>query len=253
MRAVRCAASFALVLVLAACGEGGGGRGAAAGSDAVVDGALEVSCGGSEFDITALSGAPSVSSLPRGPAGAVDDAGAPAFDASKDWKVVHRSDDRVELVRQLEEPLDDGAGDVRTLESRTIEQITGATNVPDGTWLLTSSQRCAARLVVESAFGEAALTLADAPSPSATTIDLLVRERACASGEPAHGRIEVVELDETVDQIRLHVGVRERRGGQTCQDNPPTAFSIQLAEPLGRREVVDASVVPPLPLRVDRS
>lgn len=239
-------------MVLAACGGGESEIGAAAESDAVAGDALDVSCGGSDFDFTALSRAPSVAALPKGPAGAVDDAGAPAFDASQDWKVVHRSDDRVDLIRELEVPLDHGPGDVRTLESRTIERITGSTNVPDGTWLLTSAGPCSARLVTESALGEADLALADTPSPDATSIDLLVHERACASGEPADGRIEIVELDETVDQVRLHVGVRQRGGGQTCQGNPSTPFSVELSEPLGRREIVDASVVPPLPLLVDR-
>ena len=75
------------------------------GSDAPgVTDAATVNCGGSVYDPTELADAPPASSLPDGPAGAVDDAGAPAFDASPDWKVVYQSDDRVDLVRELDEP-----------------------------------------------------------------------------------------------------------------------------------------------------
>lgn len=253
MRTVRYGVPVALALVvgLAACGDGAEEIGVAAASDPAVDDVLEVSCGGSEFDFNGLSEAPSVASLPEGPAGAVDDAGAPAFDASLDWKVVHQSDDRVELIRELEEPVDGGTGDVRTHESRTIDRITGASNVADGTWLLTSAGPCTPRRAASSSLGQADLTLADTPSPDATSIDLLVHERACASGVPADGRVEIVAVDETAEQVRLHVGVRQRGGDQDCQGNPPTPFSVELSGPLGDRAIVDASVVPPRPLSVD--
>jgi len=143
--------------------------------------ASAVNCGGSVYGPTALSESPPASSLPVGPAGAVDDAGAPAFDPSKDWKVVHQSDDRVDLVGELDEPVDKLGGDVRTHASRTLERITGAGNVADGTWLLTSAGPCAQRRVTDDDLGHADLALAAAPSPEDTSIDLLVTERACAS------------------------------------------------------------------------
>jgi hypothetical protein len=122
---------------------------------------------GSVYDPTDLADAPPASSLPDGPAGAIDDGGAPAFDPSQDWKVVYQSDDRVDLVRELDEPFDNGGGDIRTHESRTLERITGASNVPDGTWLLVSRGPCTQRLVTDDDLGEADLTLADTPSPGA--------------------------------------------------------------------------------------
>lgn len=207
--------------------------------------AATVACGGSVYHPTALSDAPPASSLPVDPASAVDDAGAPAFDPSQDWKVVHQSDDRVGLVRELDEPFDNGGGDVRTHESRTLERITGVPNVPDGTWLLMSAGPCTQRVVTDDDLGEADLTLADIPTPGDTSVDLLVHERACASGQSAAGRVELVELNETAEQVQLRIGVRPRDGDQNCQDNPPTPFTIKLAEPLGDREIVDASVAPP--------
>ncbi len=189
--------TIAFALVVASCG-GGERQTVEAGSDAEesssAEVALEVECGTSVFDFNDLADAPPASSLPDGPAGATDDAGAPAFDPSQAWKVVHHSEERVDLLRELEEPLDSGGGDVRTHEARTLEQITGVDNVPDGTWLLTSAGPCVPRRVADSDLGYADLTLAEKPSPAATSIELLVRERACASGGPATGRIELVEL-----------------------------------------------------------
>lgn len=87
-----------------------------------------VNCGGSVYDPSELADAVPASSLPDGPAGAIDDAGAPAFDPSQDWKVVHLSDDRVDLVSELEEPVDIGGGDVRTHESRTLRSTCSSTS-----------------------------------------------------------------------------------------------------------------------------
>lgn len=211
-----------------------------------------VECGDSVYDPTDFANAPPASSLPDGPTGAVYDAGAPAFDPSRDWKVVHQSDHRVDLVRVLDDPVDIGDGDVRTHESLTLERISGATNLPDGTWFLTSAGHCTPRLVTHDGLGEADLALADDPAPGDASIDLLVTERACASGQGAEGRIELVELNETADQIRLRIGVRPPDGdAQTCQGNPPTPFTVELSEPLGDREIVDASAVPPRPMTVN--
>jgi hypothetical protein len=242
--------SIAVLLLVTGCG----GTSITTRSDApqAAD-AASVNCGGSVYDPTGIVDAPPVSSLPDGPAGAVDDAGTPAFDPSEDWKVVHQSDDRVDLVRELDEPFDNGGGDVRAHESRILERITGAANVPDGTWLLVSAGPCAQRLVTADGLGEADLTLADVPSSGDTSIELHVHEWACASGASAEGRIQLIELNETTEQVRLRIGVRPRAGGQDCPGNPPTPLTIDLDEPLGDREIVDASVVPPRPVTVDHN
>lgn len=215
------------------------------------DGVPTVDCGGAKYDLTTFADAPPASSLPDGPTGAVDDAGASAFDPSQEWKVVHQSDSRVDLVRELDTPFDNGGGDVRTHESRVLERITGASNVPEGTWMLTSAGPCTQRLASNGALGEADLTLAAVPSLGDTSVDLFVHERACASGESAEGRIELIELNEAAEEIQLRIGVRPRSGDQDCQGNPPTPFTVELTEPLGEREIVDVSVVPPRPVTVD--
>jgi len=237
-----------LALVLGGCGDDGG-QTIEAGTDpedrSTADVAVEAECGSIVFDVNDLADAPPASSLPDGPANATDDAGAPAFDPSQEWKVVHQSVQRADLIRELEEPLDSGGGDIRTHEARTLEQITGASNVPDGTWLLTSAGPCIPRLVTDSSVSAADLTLSEVPAPDATSIELLVRERNCASGTPATGRIELLELRETPTEVTVRIGVRPREGDQDCQGNPATPFVVELSEPLADRPLLDASVVPP--------
>lgn len=79
----------------------------------------------------------------------------------------------------------------------------------------------------------------------------LVRERECASGQSAEGRIELVDLTLTAEQIQLHVGVQPLGGGQECPGNPPTPFTVDIGEPIGDREIVDTSVAPPRTVTTD--
>ena len=71
------------------------------------------------------------------------------------------------------------------------------------------------------------------------------------SGQSAERRIELVALTETTEEVQLWIGVRPRSGGQHCQGNPATPFTIELDQPLGDREIVDVSVMPPRPINVD--
>lgn len=242
------------MLLVSGCGDGAGEpveAGGASRETSSAEAATEVECGGSVFDFTDLADAPPASSLPDGPAGAVDDAGAPAFDRSQAWRVVHQSEHRVELIRELEEPFDNRGGDVRTHESRTLEKIDGADNLPDGTWLAMTAGPCVPRRINDGDVPYADLTLAEAPAPAATAIELLVHERACASGAAATGRIELIEMQETADEVRVRIGVRRPDGDQTCPGSPPTPFAVELSGPLGEREIVDTSVVPPRRVSVD--
>ncbi len=81
--------------------------------------------------------------------------------------------------------------------------------------------------------------------PTATAISVLVTERACNSGEDARGRIVVASIDEDDDAVTVVIAVRPRLGGQECPSNPETPFLLELAEPLGDRDLLDGSSVPP--------
>ena len=256
-------------LLLAGCGQsagtpdaGGTGAAPSAAPTDTADGGSSgqrarrtgvVDCAGSQYDPGEFASAPVASTLPAGPTGAVDDIGEPAFDPKLNWKVVRQGKNAVHLVRALDRPSDFGGGDVRTHERVIVERVFGAKNVRDGKWMLAASGQCTQRLVASDDLGDADLTLAKRPAPGDSTIKLHVYEQQCASGDSAEGRVELRALEETAGQVRVWVGVRPPPGdAQTCPSNPPTPFSIQLAGPLGDRKIVDASVVPARPVRLER-
>lgn len=179
---------------------------------------------------------------------ALEGAEVPPIDPSE-WTVLTESAEHVALIRELDEPEDLGAGDVRTHELLTVEWVDAVNLDPSPAWVLGRHGTCALRVGEASAqeIGAAGLTLdpANPPDPAADEIHLLVTEQACASGEPATGRIVLTDVAEADDVIDLVIGVRERAGEADCPSNPPTPFVVELDAPLGDRIVRDAAVIPP--------
>ncbi|MGF6824510.1 hypothetical protein M2317_003439 [Microbacterium sp. ZKA21] len=183
-----------------------------------------------------------------GIAAAVDDAGGDALDGDlSEWIVGARADGSITLLRPLE---GEGQYDVVIYDRMAELPATG-----EAGWMLTSSSSCALTLDA-SPFGpgNVALDSSAVPAADSTTLALRVTERACNSGEDAEGRVELVSLEETEDAVIIRVAVRPREGdgAYTCQSNPPTPFTVELAEPLGDREVLDGSLVVPQPIPVQQ-
>jgi hypothetical protein len=89
-----------------------------------------------------------------------------------------------------------------------------------------------------------------APDPTATTLHLLVWERACSSGAPTTGRMSPPEVASTGTTLTIRIGVRARPGPQTCPGPPGTPAILALAEPLAGRTLLDGGrspVGPPSP------
>ncbi len=206
------------------------------------------------YDPTEFADGPPASSLPDGPVGAVYDADAPAFDPWQDWEVVHQSDDRVDLVRELDELFGNGGGDVRTHESRTLGRVTGAATcptapadvgqarAPNGWSRMTTSSKLTSLCRTPFAgryLGRPARSTCLSTSGSAR------RARAL------EGRIELVELNQTTEQFQLRVGVRPCAGGQDCAGQPAKTLHRRSRRTLGDSEIVNASVVPPRAVTVD--
>jgi hypothetical protein len=84
-------------------------------------------------------------------------------------------------------------------------------------------------------------------SPSAVEIDLLVNERACASGQDAEGRIAPPGVEYRDDAVVVTIRVIPKPGPQTCPSNPDTPYTLTLDEPLGDRELLDGGEDPPAP------
>lgn len=245
----RLVVAVSAALILAACGGGVGGVAIGEGQGETVDDDSAYRCGSVELTAAELAAAPPATDLGRDGQAALEGMEVPPIDPAAGWVVLSETAEEVELLRELDAPQDGGPGDVRTFEHLRIQTLTGATNVPDGSWVLSAAGTCTPRLSLDG-LGAADLVLAQPPTPDTTTVELEVHERACASGQPAEGRVEIVEQTLTDDQLRLVIGVRPRPGGQDCPGNPPTPVTVELDEPLGDRTVVDATTLPPRPVTV---
>lgn len=85
------------------------------------------------------------------------------------------------------------------------------------------------------------------PGPEATELHILITERACASGQPAFGRMSPPVVIYTPDELILTAGVRPVGGAATCPSNPVTPATVILPEPLGDRVLLDGGRHPPAP------
>ncbi len=161
-----------------------------------------------------------------------------------EWFIAHENAERVVILRESEEPLDLGAGDIRTHDLVAIE--TGAEQaIPlDPPWGVYALANCTPSIDLGS-LTEASITLdPDAiPERDDDRVALLVTERACNSGRPATDRVELIELIETESTVELVIGIQPNTGG-TCPSNPPTPFTIDLRQPLADRTILNAAVVP---------
>jgi hypothetical protein len=167
------------------------------------------------------------------------------------WTVLEESADDVVLIRELSEPHGSGGGQMPTHELLAIENL--GTGNPDGIdgWHLRTSSWCDLRRDLgRLGSTDLALDPEALPREEATSVALLVTERACASGEPATGRIEVVDVARTDSELQVVLGVEQVRGSAACPGNPPTPFTLELEEPLGARTLVDASAYPSRPVTV---
>ena len=70
------------------------------------------------------------------------------------------------------------------------------------------------------------------------TIEILVHERACASGASADGRIQEPAVEYQQSAVIVTIKVKPKIGGQDCPDNPLTPFTLELEEPLGDRPLL---------------
>jgi hypothetical protein len=116
----------------------------------------------------------------------------------------------------------------------------------DGVWGFDASGQCRLQPELPVGVGLAVFRLA-APGevePGATTVDLLVTETVCNSGEDARGRVRVLDIAPADETVTVVLGVVPRPGGHECPSNPETPFTLQLPEPLGDRVLLDGSSVP---------
>ncbi len=77
------------------------------------------------------------------------------------------------------------------------------------------------------------------PQADSTQIPVLVFERACSSGTPTTGRMQV-DIGYSPTAVTIGIDVTPLGGDQDCV-LVPTPYVVELDEPLGGRQLVDAN------------
>ena len=179
---------------------------------------------------------------------AVWDDGSPIdLPSGEGWYVAVSTDDLVGVMRDIDVVADlVSPGIAPDREVQTVAWVGDATNLTPG-WYGASSGRCALTLDLGD-LTVPAVEFQSPPDPLSQELRLLVTEQTCNGGDDAAERIEVVSLDETDSRVSLVLGVRPQGGINACPSNPATPLTVALSEPLGDREVVDASLATPRPV-----
>lgn len=237
-----------LVLVAAAmvglAGCASADPGSATRNDSGADAQPSYLCGGTPVSAEALAARTPVEEL-AGPAAealadaAFDDGTPLVLEDPSAWFVVSTSDREVTLLRPVEP--DDAPDAPATDHEQVTVSWVEATNVTG--WLVTSLGPCALTFDLGD-LGVPLIALdPDRPlDPASREVHLLVTEQACNSGQDADGRIVIVRLDERDERVEIALGVRQEGGAHSCPTNPPTPFTVTLTEPLGERDIVDATL-----------
>lgn len=229
-----------LVALIGGCAQ----TGAAGGTPAVgvSDESGEYLCQGTTVPAAVLTDGATADELGDEAAGALDGASVPEIDPEQ-WRVLTETGTQVYLIRELPAPRDTD-GERRTHELMGIEWIDQTEEGGEG-WQLWRHGDCALRYDL-GGLGDAIVALDpdNPPDPASSRVHLLVTESACASGRPADGRVTLERLAQLEDRVELVIGVETQPGGHDCPSNPPTPFTVELAEPFGDRTLVDVAVYP---------
>ena len=75
--------------------------------------------------------------------------------------------------------------------------------------------------------------------PAATSVEVLVDEQGCTSGEGAAGNTAEPVVEVTATEVRIAMATFARRGAQTCPGHPLAPVTVDLGQPVGDRTLVD--------------
>ncbi|MCD2441538.1 hypothetical protein LQ757_04520 [Agromyces sp. SYSU K20354] len=208
-------------------------------------------CGDSPVSVDALEQARPATELPPDVVAVLEGPSVPIEGPLSAWLIETESAEHVAIMRKVDPPQDLGGGDIRDYQLVAISTGTEHAMPLTPPWGLEAAGDCALTISLGDLIQADVVLDPDArPEPDDDAVALLVTERACNSGEPATGRVELVELVETETTVEVVIGVRPNRpddGGPavfTCPGNPPTPFTVDLEQPLGDRAILNAAVVP---------
>ena len=84
------------------------------------------------------------------------------------------------------------------------------------------------------------------PDAASTELHVLATERACTGGSELGERLLGPQVVETDDAVRVTFAAIPLTGSQPCPGNPATPVMVELAAPLGDRDVRDGLLVAPI-------
>lgn len=121
-------------------------------------------------------------------------------------------------------------------------------------WRVVTMGQCRPHVVLSPELGPATWAFDPAyPRPDAATTELhiLVWEQDCSGGAPTTGRMSAPVVEYAQDSVTITIGVRPVQlppgTAVACPMPPGTPASLVLAEPLGRRTLLDGGILPPAP------
>ncbi|WP_194907942.1 hypothetical protein [Quadrisphaera sp. INWT6] len=79
------------------------------------------------------------------------------------------------------------------------------------------------------------------PDPAATSVEVLVDEEGCTTGQGAVDNTAPPQVEVTDAQVRIAVSTYIRKGAQGCPGHPLAPLVVELGQPLGDRTLVDVN------------
>jgi hypothetical protein len=114
-----------------------------------------------------------------------------------------------------------------------------------GTWAGAGTTQCQPHTWLGASLGIAAdWTLVTKSTAASLTLKVAVKERACAGGASAKGRIAKPRISYEADRVVITIGVKPLPGKQSCTANPATNLTVTLSEALGDRQLYDGGPYP---------
>jgi hypothetical protein len=126
---------------------------------------------------------------------------------------------------------------------------TGVSPLVEG-WHFRSGGECRPELWFGPELRRAELILDPARpvGPSDRSVGLQLHELTCSGGQGPEGRIQEPILSYAADRIFVAIAILQLPGEQDCPGVDATAYSLELAEPIGTRALFDAAQVPAVPI-----
>jgi hypothetical protein len=145
----------------------------------------------------------------------------------ENWQILRQTDEEVLLVHE-------GAGG---LSFMNVERAGEA-------WMWSSSQgagRCPIHYVVPEGLNAVDWRLDPevARDTSATTLEVLITERECVSGQAIGGRLRGPQVVMTDDVVRIAFAAEPPPGDVSCPGNPEARTTVELPAPLGDRDIIE--------------